>query len=96
MLLPSQITIDISSLPAQVRALVASIDTFITSWTLNETEKVYVINLTTAAPAVPLETKRQAIQKIIEAYRKLGWDVDHDFTRVPSQTEIAIKFRLPT
>jgi len=95
-LLPSQITIDISSLPAQVRALITSIDTFITSWTLNETEKVYVIDLTTAAPAVPLETKRQAIQKIIEAYRKFGWDVDHDFTRPPSQNEIAIKFRLRT
>lgn len=92
MIAPSQITIDTSQWPAAMNAAIALIDAGITTWTPRETSKSVAINL--GAVAGNLAAKQQGLDRIISAYRKLGWVCDYDLTTT-TETVRVLKFTLP-
>lgn len=71
MISPSQITIDVSALPAAIQNAVAAIDAAIGTWLPLETRKE--ITFTWASYGGFTNVKAQALDKIIAGYRKRGW-----------------------
>ena len=89
---PSQIVIDTSALPTAIQNAIATIDTFLTNWVPSERFKVFTFAWASVGGFT--SAKQQAVDRLIEAYRKRGWtcEVTPDSTTTGSYS---IRFELP-
>jgi hypothetical protein len=93
MISPEQITYDISSLPAAVQTFVTTLDGLLQTWQFDESCKSFLWTWGQSPLGAFTEAKRTGLNKLMDFYRKLGWDVQ-TFPRVndiavPTQFKVA-------
>lgn len=75
MIAPSQTTIDVTSLPAVVQSLVATLDTLLQTWTVGEIVPGKLATLPYANIGGYSAAKEAGLKLLAQAYEARGWHV---------------------
>lgn len=92
MINPYQTTIDISSLPAAIQNLVATVDNQLTSWNIDEVGKT--LTVTWANLSGWTQAKETGLKQLVTAYERLGW-ITQQITKDGNTTNFKVLFYRP-